>query len=72
LSRRDSCNSTFLAIECPRCQDYSERRLAWLRTARMTTCDKCGVPIDLSTGGNRIAIDGYIDLSSRLDAEYPR
>jgi len=72
LSRPDSCNSTFLAIECPQCRDYSERRLAWLRTARATSCDNCGLPIDLSSGDNRLAIDGHIDLSSRLDAEYPR
>jgi ribosomal protein S27E len=67
LSRqRGYGNSAFLAIECPRCEDYSERRLVWLRKASVMTCDYCAAPIDLSTGTNCALIDGYIELSVRL------
>jgi ribosomal protein S27E len=69
-ARRDSGNSPFLAIECPRCEDYSERRLVWLRNASVMTCDNCAAPIDLSSGANRAIIDDYIELSVRLDTEF--
>jgi prepilin-type processing-associated H-X9-DG protein len=69
-SRGDTGNSAFLAIECPRCEDYSERRLVWLRSASAMTCDKCDAPIDLSSGANRAMIDGHVRLSVRLDAEF--
>jgi ribosomal protein S27E len=65
-----SGNSTLLAIECPQCEDYSERRLVWLRDASAMICDNCAGPIDLSSGSNRAVIDGYIELSERLDAEF--
>jgi ribosomal protein S27E len=68
--RRDSGNSAFLAIECPRCEDYSERRLVWLRNASAMKCDSCAGPIDLSSGASRALIEGYIELSMRLDAEF--
>jgi ribosomal protein S27E len=68
--RRDPGNSALLAIECPRCGDYSERRLVWLGHASTMTCDNCAAPIDLSSGTNRALIDGYIELSMRLDAEF--
>jgi ribosomal protein S27E len=67
---RKSGNSAFLAIECPRCGDYSERRLVWLRNASAMTCDNCAAPIDLSSGTSRALIDGYMKLSIRLDAEF--
>ena len=67
---RDSGNSAFLAVECPRCGDYSERCLVWLRNASAMTCDNCAAPIDLSFGTSRALIDGYIKLSMRLDAEF--
>jgi ribosomal protein S27E len=68
--RRDSGDSTLLAIECPRCEDYSERRLVWLRDASAMTCDNCAATIDLSTGNSRVLIEGYVELSMRLDAEF--
>jgi ribosomal protein S27E len=68
--RHRSCDSTFLAIECPRCGDYSERRLVWLRNARAVTCDNCTAAFDLDSGSNRALIDGYFELSARLDAEF--
>jgi hypothetical protein len=44
--------------------------LVWLRNARAVTCDNCTAAFDLDSGSNRALIDGYFELSARLDAEF--
>ena len=50
-----------LAIECPECGEYSEKKLVSLKLARAVDCKVCGVAIDVESGDYRTEIDTLLE-----------
>ena len=53
-------DKTLLAVECPKCAEYTEKSLAQLQRAASISCCRCGALIDLTREAVRAEIGGAI------------
>lgn len=59
---------TRLMIRCERCNNGTEKYVAWLALEHTLACGTCGNAIDLKTTDNRLLIKETDDNCARIDA----
>lgn len=67
-----TAETTYLEISCPNCTQPTAKSVAWLAVKDNMTCKGCSAFIDLRTPENRLLINEFAELCSRMDATLGR